>query len=577
MRHKLLLCTLLILLSALTSIAAGRYNRSRGDDVVYIDMRRAGDLESEMPTGMHNRVRVLVVEGPINGKDFAYMKRLAQRSRVVNRDDKSVDNYIDIDLADARIESGGGGIFSSTRSTRDEVPSYALSSGSHLRSIVLPPRTTMIGSHAFYGCSDLEEVIMDRRVVEMGESAFEDCTRLRYIDLSPDLRSLGDKCFDGCTSLSSVRLPQDLTSIGAQCFRNAPLTRLELPYGVTHIGTAAFEGTRLRSLFIPAEAVIEKDNPGRMKYLTEFAVERGSRNYYAADGLLYTADGAMLLVCPQGRTGTINVPEGVTTLSGAAFNGCSSVQRVMLPASVRTIEPYAFAGSGIAAFILPDAVTVVPAHAFEECSSLRSVSLHDDVVSIGEYAFARCNNLTDFELPYGLRDLGEHAFYKCTSLPAIDVPDGVTQLPLAVFQDCESATRITLPPGLTVLGKEAIRNCKRLTHIDLPQSLTTIEKEAFRDCKSLRAIDIPAAVSTIGDNAFRNTALSELVLPAGLTHIGKKITESCKLSRIVIHATTPPELDKVNDNKVPLYVPAEAVDAYKSAKNWKNFKSITAL
>ncbi len=575
MKTKLLLIVLL-LATTLTTLALGRRTRS-GDDVVYISMSHAGELEAQMPQGMHNRVRVLIVEGPINGKDLDYMKKLGKRTRVVDRNDKSIDNYLDIDLEGARIESGGGGIFSSTRSTRDEIGSSTFSYCSHLRSIVLPPRTVEIGNRAFYDCDELEEVVMGRYISRIGESAFEDCERLRYCDLSPDVRTLGAKCFSGCTRLIDVRLSRGLEKIGEQCFRNVPMTRIDLPYTVTDIGAGAFDGTKLTSLFLPAGALIANDDPGRMKNLTEYAVERGSKYYYAYSGVLYTADGTVLLSCPEALSGSVVVPDGVTTVGRNAFYGCSNVVRVDLPASVRVVEPYAFTGAGITAFELPVSMNTVPAHLLEECSSLRSVTLHDNVTTIEEYAFARCNRLTSLHLPDALTTLGEHAFYKCSSIPAIDVPGGVTALPLAVFQDCESATRITLPDGLRTIGKEAIRNCKSLVYIDIPSEVRTIEKEAFRDCKSLASIELPESLLSIGDNALRNTAIKELVLPAAVTHVGKKVTESCKLTRIVSLAVTPPELDKVNDTKVPLFVPATALSTYKEAKNWKSFKSINPL
>ena len=67
------------------------------------------------------------------------------------------------------------------------------------------------------------------------------------------------------------------------------------------------------------------------------------------------------------------------------------------------------------------------------------------------------------------------------------------------------------------------------------------------------------------------------MLPASVTSVGKKVTEKCKLVRIVCYATNPPVLEKVNDNKVPLYVPAGSVQLYKDAKNWKNFKNILPI
>ena len=571
---------LLAIAVALPTLAVSRYRPGgsyRADDVVDIRMRHAGELEDIFPDKMYNRVRVLIVSGPINGKDLSYMKKIAGRSRVIDDRDKQVDNYLDLDLADARIESGGGGIFSSTRSSRDEINSSAFSSCSHLRTVVLPSRLEAIGDRAFSYCSNLEEVVMGRYVREIGASAFESCSNLKYLDLSDDVEVLGNRCFADCSRLTDVRLPRGLRVLGEYCFKNVPMTRLSLPGSLTEIGKGAFDGTRLTSLGIPYQARIVNDDPGHMTQLYEYVVERDNRYYASVDGVLYDASVRTLITCPPAYRGAVSVPDGVTTLQTSAFYGCSKVSRVSLPSTITQMGTYVFAHSGLTSFTMPDDITVLPNHTFEGCSALTSVDLHDDVAGIGAYALAECINLRGIRMPESLTAMGEHAFYKCSSLEEVTLPLDVTSLPLSAFHDCTSLSSVTLPQRLSSIGKEAFRNCKSLTHISLPASVINIEKEAFRDCKSLAQIDLPGELRAIGDNALRSTAITELVLPASVTSVGKKVTEKCKLVRIVCYATNPPVLEKVNDNKVPLYVPAGSVQLYKDAKNWKIFKNILPI
>ena len=129
-----------------------------------------------------------------------------------------------------------------------------------------------------------------------------------------------------------------------------------------------------------------------------------------------------------------------------------------------------------------------------------------------------------------------------------------------------------------MVGERAFKNCRSLTAVVIPDGCTMLAKEAFRECISLATIDLGKGVTTIGDNALRETAITTLVLPETVTLVGKKVAEKCKnLNLIQCHAVQPPKLEGVSNNKVELQVPDTSVQAYKSAKNWKNFKNIYAI
>ena len=114
--------------------------------------------------------------------------------------------------------------------------------------------------------------------------------------------------------------------------------------------------------------------------------------------------------------------------------------------------------------------------------------------------------------------------------------------------------------------------------MSLPDACLTLDKEAFRECTAVTEIDLGNGLKTLGDNALRETAITTRVLPEGITHIGKKVAEKCKdLTRIECHAVLPPTLDKESNSKIELRVPGTSVNAYRSAKNWKNFKNILPL
>lgn len=553
-----------------------RYSRTNTyGDVVEISLKNPGTLEERMPKDMMNRVRLLHVEGPMDYKDFKFIKQLCDRSRCEDGRGKRIDNYIDLELERARIMSSGKGGLLGGHGERD-VLGDCLSYASHLRSILLPEKLKRIDSGALHGCSHLEEVIMPNGVRSIGNSAFSGCSRLEYIFLPDGLERIGDECFYNCSDLSSITIPRSVTEIGDKAFKGTGLKSVKLPYDLEVLGTKAFEDTPITLLHIPASTKINYDDLGTMKKLEEITVENGSRYYSYEEGVLYDQSGRVLLLCPMARRGVFTIPDDVEEIASRAFAG-SALNDVNLPASLVRLGDYAFAGSHVTDVVIPDGLRAIPTGAFSDCSKLLSIEIPDGLTMIGESAFENCSSLRSIDLPDGVIVLLPRVFKHCKSLMTATFPITLTGIGKEAFEGC-ALTAIDLPETLTTLGERAFKNCKGLTSVVVPDACALVGKEAFRECSSLAAIDLGNGVTNIGDNALRETVITTLVLPEAVKEVGKKVAEKCKsLTRIECHAVLPPKLDGVSNNKVELYVPAASIDAYRSAKNWKNFKNIQAI
>ena len=140
-------------------------------------------------------------------------------------------------------------------------------------------------------------------------------------------------------------------------------------------------------------------------------------------------------------------------------------------------------------------------------------------------------------------------------LTSADIKSGVTSIGDNVFYSCRSITSVTIPNSVTTIGNYAFYYCSRLTNVTIPNSVTSIGVSTFRYCSSLTSIDIPSGVTSIGNEAFRYCS---------------------RLSSVTVLATTPPTIGVSafnNTNDCPIYVPAQSVDAYKSATNWSTYAS----
>ena len=573
------------------------YSDSYGD-VVEVRLREAGTLEEKMPKDRMDRVRLLHIEGPINHNDLKFLKKLCGRSSCVDGRGRRTDNYIDLELEHARIMSGGGtGLFSS-RGERD-VLGDALNYSSHLRSLVLPEHLKRIDIGALRGCYELEEVLMPPGVRDIGDNAFSGDSRLNYVMIGDGVQRIGNEAFSGCSKLADIRLPHSLVEIGDKAFEGTALRRISLPSSLEELGAGVFEKVPLTSLILPSSAKVKNNHLGFMPNLEEVSVEAGSRHYSTEDGVLYDATGEMLILFPAARRGSFVIPDGVSVIADNAFYG-SNITGVQCPASVTRIGTYAFASckdlssvtltgslksigkgtfrsSAVTRLELPISVESVAESAFEDCARLQRIDM-PGVTQLAKNAFRGCKALASFTINDNLTMVPEQAFENCSSLRELNLPPRATTIGERAFKGCTQLSTVGFDDCLTTIGKEAFRECTSLTSIAIPASCSAIDKEAFRGCKSLSQIDLSEGLLTMGDNALRETAIIKLALPATITHVGKKVTEKCStMLRIECHATTPPQLDKVSNEKIELYVPASALEAYKKAKNWKNFKRILHL
>ena len=208
--------------------------------------------------------------------------------------------------------------------------------------------------------------------------------------------------------------------------------------------------------------------------------------------------------------------------------------------------------------VIPDGVTKINDSAFQYCYSLTSVAIPSSVTSIGNYVFQNCEALTSIDIPAGVISIGASAFYNCSSLTSIDIPAGVTTISENAFRSCTSLASIDIPAGVISIGGSAFQSCSALTSVNFlgEPNLKSITQNAFRDCSSLTSVNIPSSVTSIGDRAFY----------------------FCQaLASVTVRATTPPTLGNNAFQGTPanmvIYVPAESVQAYKTASGWSTYAS----
>ena len=106
---------------------------------------------------------------------------------------------------------------------------------------------------------------------------------------------------------------------------------------------------------------------------------------------------------------------------------------------------------------IPEGVTSIGGHAFEECFDLENVTIPQSVTSIGSVAFLGCHKIKTLSLGENIETIGGGAFFRCSSLSNITIPkkvkvieSGYSGTPsfYGTFQYCSSLKYIILPAGL---------------------------------------------------------------------------------------------------------------------------------
>lgn len=274
------------------------------------------------------------------------------------------------------------------------------------------------------------------------------------------------------------------------------------------------------SLHIPS-SIIDITGPF-MEFLRMDEIISDSEAFDVLDGVLYNADHSELVKCPYNievlttpaetkliRYGAacttnikvLNLNEGLETIDDNAFNGCSSLEKVNLPSSLRTIGAWAFSYCPLLSqqIVLGDNVTSINHDSFAE-TPITGFS-----VSTGNATYATFNgNLYSKDYSTLLRVAGGNA--------VLSFPNELTTIGEAAFSFC-SFDEIIIPEGVTTVGPSAFWNCA-VTKVVLPNTVTLLDDGAFHSCTKLKDLVIPSSVVEIGQIAFCDIRMESIVIPA---------------------------------------------------------------
>lgn len=278
------------------------------------------------------------------------------------------------------------------------------------------------------------------------------------------------------------------------CHNSYEVTELHLPESVVSITTS------LRWLCIEKPA--------------DISINKG---LLSSDGKLIIHNGKVLR--ELGDEEEMVVPDGITTIGEGAFDGKRNLSKLDFPASVTTIEAYAFRGCFYLPVKLPRNLVTIGDYAFEGCGRDKGAKLTipGKVTHIGNYAFKLCSRLTGVKIGKSVVEIGQGAFAQCDRISSFEgvgteygsgfLAMGKRLISVALDTSYMNMGELKFPDDIEEIGDYALSYADWGTHwrlvTSLPSGLKRIGVCALYGARgSSEPVVIPDTVEEIGEGAF---------------------------------------------------------------------------
>lgn len=374
------------------------------------------------------------------------------------------------------------------------------------KEIKIPDSVETIGNGAFYDCRDLERITLPSALQTLSTVTFYNCTALSEVTFPASLKTIESSAFSGCRNLSEVKLPASLKAIQSSVFHLC-----------INLKTVSYDGSLKQWNDITANNdVLGYSCPSLVMddYTAQFILVKDDPGHPVPDPPPKT----VTITKYTGTESTVILPSKisswpVTKIGEDAFQDNTTITSVTIPASVTEIGSNAFAGC----------TNLTSVHYAGDWSNLTIQSGNPAVqdaanAPLFDFDFTPDNTaaiVTNYKYNGAAADvtipsrykgkpvttIGHAAFFN-SAVTSVTIPDSVTSISDSAFINCPQLTNISIPNSVTYIGFSAFNSCTSLKSITLPSSLSTIQSYAFCNCGNLETIRIPVSVTSIGNCAF---------------------------------------------------------------------------
>ena len=287
-----------------------------------------------------------------------------------------------------------------------------------------------IGNYAFEGCKAKSAAGLDEmRIAMVQEAAFVNSGFLDQPFVG-GIKCLGPFIIDIDETADEIVLPKSDVSF---CVKKRPKKAVRVP----NLNAVAALRVLPKKVIIEDEKINYDDALLYKLYSQDIEeIESHISRYKTVDGIVYSADMKTLILCPQGKTGEVIIPDGVVRIRKSAFSN-SKIKKVIFPDTMQTI---------------------------------------------GDEAFYACEKLKEIDFGHGITRIGENGnqnMFSGCAFKKIAFPPQIKEIGMRAFSLCYELEEVIFNEGLEVIQKEAFRDCPNLLEVNLPASIKKVGKEAF--------------------------------------------------------------------------------------------------
>ena len=354
-----------------------------------------------------------------------------------------------------------------------------------LTSIALPSSIGEVGAAAFFQCTAMTRATFapGSKQVKLGDNMFMQCYYLMSVTLPQNIDCIGEGMFQNCLMLAGVEIPQGAESIGAHAFSScSSLTTVIIPDSVTTIGIAAFASSALTDIYftgteaqwnsiskigdtasIVSKAAIHYNYTPVTSPDPDDGDDNDNNNDDNAENGDHTGNG-------DGSGNGNDTGSGGNTGNG---EGQTPEKTPLAKGKTFTIGKVTYKVTKVG-----KEVELKMSKSTAKKVTINTVTGTDGVkykvTSIGSKAMRNHKKMTSLTIGDNVKTIGANAFSGCTKLTTVNLGK-------------------TSKSNLTAIGKSAFSGCKKLGKVTIKSTkLSSVGKQAFKGTKSSLKVKVPS-------------------------------------------------------------------------------------